>query len=330
MSAERWASEAVKEAARRLGFCEVGIARAEPLEPEFGRYLAWLQQGYHGALAYLERRLESRADVRTLLPGARSVVVVALNYYVPAQHEPFQREPWRYGKISRYAWGDDYHEVMLPRLRQLAAEIERLCPGAQSRVYVDTGPVLEKAWAVRAGIGWQGKHTNIISRRYGSWLCLGVVLTTAELEPDEPMRDYCGTCTACLRACPTGAIVEPYVLDARRCLSYWTVEMKPEVEIPLEIAQRMEGWIFGCDICQEVCPWNRFQQPSPEPAFAPREGQTCLELDALLAMTPEEFRTRFRKSPLKRPKYAGVQRNARAWKQVVAQPEPEHDAAGTP
>jgi epoxyqueuosine reductase len=323
---QRQRTHALKEYARALGFCEVGVARAEPLEPEFGRYLEWIRRGYHGLMAYMERNLERRADVRELLPGARSVVVVAANYYVPARHDAYEREPHRYGKISRYAWGDDYHEVLLPRLRRLAESIAELFPGAESRVYVDTGPVMEKAWAVRAGIGWQGKHTNIISRRYGSWLFLGVVITTAELEPDEPMRDYCGTCTACLQACPTGALVEPYVLDARRCLSYWTIETKPEVDIPAEIAQRMEGWIFGCDICQEVCPWNRFQTPSQEPAFAPRYGQTCLDLEELLAMSPEDFRQRFRHSPLKRPKYAGIRRNAQTWRQVVTQQDGEEHA----
>ncbi|GBD07640.1 Epoxyqueuosine reductase [bacterium HR21] len=325
-------TEAVKDAARHLGFCEVGIARAEPLHEEFGRYLAWLERGYHGAMAYLERNLDRRADVRAILPGAQSVVVVAYNYYVPAGYEAFEREPHRYGKISRYAWGEDYHEVLRPKLEALALVISRIVPGAESRIAVDTSPVLEKAWAVRAGIGWQGKHTNIISRRYGSWLFLGVVITTAELEPDTPMKDYCGSCTACLRACPTGALVEPYVLDARRCLSYWTIETKPEMPIPTEIAERMEGWIFGCDICQEVCPWNRFQKPSQDSAFAPRQGETCLELDTLLAMTPEEFRQRFRRSPLKRPKYAGLRRNAHAWKRVVSQAvahdddEPERSA----
>ncbi len=318
LSAEerRRRTDALKEAARRLGFCEVGVARAEPLEKEFARYLAWLERGYHGAMAYLERNLERRADVRAILPGAQSVVVVAYNYYVPASHDAFAQEPHRYGKISRYAWGDDYHEVLRPKLEALAATLSELVPGAESRLYIDTGPVLEKAWAVRAGIGWQGKHTNIISRRYGSWLFLGVLITTAELEPDVPLQDYCGTCTACLRACPTGALVEPYVLDARRCISYWTIEVKPETPIPDEIAEHMEGWIFGCDICQEVCPWNRFQKPTEEAAFAPRNGESCLELDALLAMTPEEFRHRFRRSPLKRPKYEGIQRNARVWRAV--------------
>jgi len=322
-------TEAVKELARRLGFCEVGVARAEPLEPEFSRYLAWLQQGYHATMAYMERDPERRADVRRLLPTARSVLVVAYNYYTPAQHTAFQHAPDRYGKLSRYAWGEDYHEVLRPKLQTLATEIAQLFPKAESRYYVDTGPVLEKAWAVRAGIGWQGKHSNIISRRYGSWLFLGVIITSAELEPDEPIRDYCGTCTACIQACPTGAIVQPYVVDARRCLSYWTIEAKPEIPIPDDVAERMEGWIFGCDICQEVCPWNRFQRPTDEPAFAPRFGETCLELEEVLMMSEEDFRQRFRKSPVKRPKRAGLQRNARAWKRVVSLSVESH-ADGTP
>jgi epoxyqueuosine reductase len=318
-------AEAVKAAARRLGFCEVGIAQALPLEEEFRRYLAWLERGYHATMAYLDRNLERRLDVRAILPEARSVVVVAHNYYIPFRHDAAERQPHRYGKISRYAWGRDYHDVLLGKLRQLAQEVSRICPGAQSRPYVDTGPVMEKAWAVRAGIGWQGKNTNIISRRWGSWLLLGVLITTAELEPDTPMQDYCGRCDACLRACPTGALVAPYVLDARRCISYWTIETKPEQLIPEHIAQRLEGWLFGCDICQEVCPWNRFQRPTEEPAFAPLNGETCLELDSLLAMTPEQFRERFRNSPLKRPKLAGLQRTARAWKQVAQLRTPHHE-----
>ncbi|MCS7176498.1 MAG: tRNA epoxyqueuosine(34) reductase QueG [Candidatus Kapabacteria bacterium] len=330
LTERRQRTEHIKEAARRLGFCEVGVARAEPLEEEFGRYLAWLERGYHATMAYLERNVERRQDVRQILLSAQSVVVVAYNYYVPARHKEWEHTPNRFGKISRYAWGEDYHDVLLPKLRALAAEIERVFPGAESRVYVDTGPVLEKAWAVRAGIGWQGKNTMVISRRYGSWIFLGVVITSAELEPDEPMRDYCGTCTACLQACPTGALVQPYILDASRCLSYWTIETKREPDIPPEIAERMEGWIFGCDICQEVCPWNRFQKPTDDPAFLPRYGQTCLELDAVLSMSPEEFQQRFRRSPLKRPQYAGIQRNARAWKEVVSQSSEVTHASAAP
>ncbi len=323
-------TERLKEIARKLGFCEVGVAAAEPLEQEFVRYAEWLKRGYQATMAYMEREPWRRADVRTLLPTARSVVVVAYNYYNPARHEPFEQEPWRYGKLSRYAWGDDYHDVLRPKLQRLAEELAHLCPGAESRYYVDTGPVLEKAWAVRAGIGWQGKHSNIISRRYGSWLFLGVIVTSADLEPDSPLRDFCGTCTACVQACPTGAIVEPYVVDARRCLSYWTIETKPDMEIPEAIAQRMEGWIFGCDICQEVCPWNRFQKPTADPAFAPRYGQTCLELDAVLQMSPEEFRQRFRASPLTRPRYAGLQRTVRTWKRVVSAKLVDSHADGAP
>jgi epoxyqueuosine reductase len=318
-------AEAVKAAARRLGFCEVGIAQALPLEEEFRRYLAWLERGYHATMAYLDRNLERRLDVRAILRRHARLSSSHTTTTPPFRHDAAERQPHRYGKISRYAWGRDYHDVLLGKLRQLAQEVSRICPGAQSRPYVDTGPVMEKAWAVRAGIGWQGKNTNIISRRWGSWLFLGVLITTAELEPDTPCRI---TADAAMPA--YGHARRAHSLP-RTCwtpplhLSYWTIETKPEQPIPEHIAQRLEGWLFGCDICQEVCPWNRFQRPTEEPAFAPLNGETCLELDSLLAMTPEQFRERFRNSPLKRPKLAGLQRTARAWKHVAQLRTPHHE-----
>jgi epoxyqueuosine reductase len=197
-------------------------------------------------------------------------------------------------------------------LERIADEIKQLDPEAATKVYTDTGAILEKQWAVRAGIGWQGKHSNIISREIGSWFFIGVILTTAEFDYDSPMPDYCGTCNACQQACPTSAIVQPYVVDARKCLPYWTIETKPDKDFPPEIAQNLDGWLFGCDTCQDVCPWNRFQKESSEDRFQPRFEETTLNLNVVKQMTPEEFSTRFRKSPLKRSKLAGLQRNASA------------------
>lgn len=298
----------VKKAGLHAGFSAVGIATAEPLGQEFDGYMAWLQRGFHATLGYMDRNYDKRADPRLILPGAQSVIVVAQNYYTPAAHDNAADN----GKISRYAWGDDYHDVIPPKLEQLCQVLREHVPDVACRYYTDTGPLLEKQWAVRAGIGWQGKHSNIISRSFGSWFFLGVILTTAQLVPDTPVADFCGTCTACMDACPTGAIDSPYVVDAGRCISYWTIEAKPAVDIPPAIADNLEGWVFGCDICQNVCPWNRFQKPTDEPRFQPRHGETSLEFRAIESMVQEEFSARFRKSPVKRTKIAGLQRNARA------------------
>jgi epoxyqueuosine reductase len=299
-------TEHVKQSALRIGFDAVGVAEAVPLRKPMHRYRQWLQQGYHGMLTYMERNQSVREDVTEFLPGARSVVVVARNYYHPASHNKDA-----VGKISRYAWGDDYHDVLRPMLTQLSEEMQKLIPDSVCRSAVDSAPVLEKEWAVRAGIGWQGKHTNILRRDIGSWFFLGVIVTTADLVPDTPMEDFCGTCTACLDSCPTQALVQPGVLDATKCLSYWTIEVKPEHQIPAEIVNGAHGWLFGCDTCQDVCPWNRFQTETNEERFSPRNQQTALEPDYILQLSDAEFADRFRKSPIKRAKKAGLQRTAR-------------------
>lgn len=302
-------SEQVKQKAIGLGFDAVGIARAEPLGVSADRYEDWIRLGYHGTMSYMERNALSRRDVSEIVPGAKSVIVVAKNYYTPNQHPQ-----GAVGKIARYAWGDDYHFVLPPMLDELSSALCELMPDAITRRYVDTGPVLEKEWAVRAGIGWMGKNGNILRRDIGSWFFLGVIITTAELEADSPMEDYCGTCTACLQECPTKAIVQPMVVDATRCISYWTIETKPEVDIPLHIVENLDGWLFGCDVCQDVCPWNRFQTPTGESRFDPREGSTVIDPSEIVDLSPARFAERFRHSPLKRPKLAGLQRNALALK----------------
>ncbi|MCO6465860.1 MAG: tRNA epoxyqueuosine(34) reductase QueG [Bradyrhizobiaceae bacterium] len=299
-------TELVKDAAIDCGFHAVGVAEAVPLVDPINRYQQWLDNGYHGMLQYMERNVDVRADVTRMLDGAQSVIVVAMNYYTDHQHAPEAD-----GKISRYAWGDDYHDIMRPMLNTLCERIDLLVPGSTSRGVVDTTPVLEKEWAVRAGLGWQGKHTLVLRRDIGSWFFLGIVITTAKLVPDRPMDEFCGTCTACIDACPTQAIVQPNLLDATRCISYWTIEVKPEHQMPQEIVNGLEHWLFGCDICQEVCPWNRFQQPTTEPSFQPRFNVLSISPASLVDLQQADFVERFRKSPLKRPKLAGLQRNAR-------------------
>jgi epoxyqueuosine reductase len=296
----------LKIKAAELGFSEIGIARAELLNEEENHLREWLALGYHGSMHWIERDSGKRLDVTKILPNAKSVICVALNYYTPAQHSSTPA----LGKISRYAWGNDYHIVLMKRLEKLYECIQSEIPGVKGKIYVDTGPVMDKVWAARAGIGWLGKHTNIITRKFGSWVFLGEILIDAELEYDAPMSDLCGTCTACLDACPTHAIVQPYVLDANKCISYLTIEHRGE--LPKDIVTHFQNWIYGCDICQDVCPWNRFQNETDEPAFQPREENIAPNLTELAELSQEEFSRRFRKSPIKRTKHSGLTRNAQA------------------
>ncbi|MBP1656325.1 MAG: iron-sulfur cluster binding protein [Bacteroidetes bacterium] len=300
-------AEDLKAEARRLGFTHVGIARAESLATEGARLETWLANGFAGTMGWMARRAQERMDPGRVLPGVRSVIVVAMNYYTGAQH------PAGEGKVSRYAWGDDYHDVMGPKLAELCRWLAERVPGSSSRWYVDTGPVLEKAWAQRAGIGWLGKHATVITTDHGSWVFLGVVLTTAAFEPDEAAVDRCGTCTRCIEACPTAAIVEPYVVDARRCIAYLTIEHRGA--LPAEFEHRLEGWIFGCDICQDVCPWNtKHSTETSEPAFQPREGMVQPDTAMLMDLDDTAFNKRFQGSPLQRTGIEGLRRNISAQK----------------
>jgi epoxyqueuosine reductase len=299
-------TSSLKARARSLGFSSVGIARAAALENERTPLEEWLANGMHASMKWMEVRKDLRIDPLRLLPNARSVISVAMNYYTPQQHSGLPLT----GKISRYAWGDDYHDIMKERLSALEAVLHELHPSSSSRSFVDSGPMMDKAWAVRSGIGWMGKHSNVITRTHGSWIFLGEIVTDAELSYDEPMNSYCGSCTACIDACPTNAITKPYVVDARRCISYWTIEHRGELDA--EIANRLDGWIFGCDVCQDVCPWNRFRQESSEPSFRSRISNVSPALEDLVSMDAIEFARRFRGSPVKRTKNAGLARNARA------------------
>ncbi|MEX0736233.1 MAG: tRNA epoxyqueuosine(34) reductase QueG [Bacteroidota bacterium] len=296
----------IKASALALGFSKVGIARAEALTAE-GKHLAeWLRRDYHGTMGWMEKDPERRADPRLIVSDARSVISVAVNYYTEEVHS----EDRTVGRISRYAWGDDYHILLTGRLESLVGSIKQVSPDAVTRLYVDTGPVMDKAWAVRAGIGWLGKHTNVITKELGSWVFLGEIITDLDLVYDEPMADFCGSCRACIDACPTDAIVEPYALDSNRCISYLTIEHRGE--IPDHLSPKFENWVYGCDICQDVCPWNSFQQPTAEEAFQPRSHNLAPKLDELSELTKEEFTERFRRSPIKRTKREGLARNANA------------------
>lgn len=309
-------SDRIKTKALEIGFTKVGIAAAGALIAERERLTDWLGRGLNGSMAWLEREPEKRTDPRVLFPAARSVVVLALNYYTDHHHEPDIEK----GKVSRYAWGDDYHDVVREKLNELLAWIRNEIPGIEGKVCVDTAPMMDKAWAIRAGLGWIGKSSNLITTDVGSWVFIGEIILNIDLDYDEPVIDHCGTCTACIDACPTDAILEPYVVDATRCISYATIELRDET-MPDEFTGKMDGWIYGCDICQEICPWNRFEKPTNEPRFEPRHGEISLDLQTLAEMDHDEYVVRFRKSAIKRAKLAGLKRNAAALTADVVKPD---------
>jgi epoxyqueuosine reductase len=301
-------SSRIKNKAREIGFQKIGFAPAEALHTEKSRLESWLSAGFHGEMKWLERDPERRSDPRLLFPEAKTVVALALNYYTPFQHS----EKPGTGKVSRYAWGDDYHDVMYEKMDNLLDWVKDEIPGAEGKICCDIQPMMDKAWAVRAGLGWIGKHSNLITKEVGSWVFLGEILLNIEL-PDakEPVSDHCGTCRACIDHCPTQAIVEPYIVDSKRCLSYATIELRAP-KLPEDITSDLSGWLYGCDVCQDVCPWNRFQENSNESEFMPREGNVSADLFDILSLTQEDYSVRFRKSAMKRTKLSGLQRNARA------------------
>lgn len=300
----------IREKAAGLGISKIGIAPADALAKEGERLENWLGLGFHGGMAWMEREPEKRADPRVLFPNAKTVIAAAVNYFTPHRHTD---EPGS-GKISRYAWGDDYHDVVKSKLVSLLDWIKIEVPGAGGKACVDTAPIMDKAWAVRAGLGWIGKNSNVITQKFGSWVFLGEIILDIELEYDnELVPDHCGSCNRCIDACPTSAIVEPYVVDSRKCISYATIELRDE-DLPPEIAENLNGWIYGCDICQDVCPWNRFEKPSAEAAFEPRMSETSLDLGALETMEHDQYVPRFRGSAIKRTKLTGLKRNGAALK----------------
>ncbi len=299
-----WAMAAeIKRKARELGFDLVGIASAR--SSDYRDYFRkWLEAGQAGSMGYLAGRFAERIDPKTYFPGAASVICVGINYYVPLE----KPQP-NGGRVARYAVGQDYHEILKGRLHALADGLREIEPSVQTRCSVDTAPVMEKELAARAGIGWMGKNTCVINERIGSWIFLGELLTTLALPADEPAADRCGSCRRCIEACPTQAITEPYRLDARKCISYLTIEHRGETEP--ELASKIGQWIYGCDICQEVCPWNRDPPAAMDPALAPRWAGGTLDPEEVLGWTEQDYQREFRGSAMKRIKLPMLKRNAR-------------------
>ena len=307
----------IKEKALELGFHGVGIASVDSQDSAVSHLKSWLERGYQADMDWMTN--PKRQDIKTLWPEVRSLICLALNYYTPQQHSQDQN----HGKISRYAWGRDYHKVLSKKLKALSQWLESQGEQIQTRYYVDTGPVQDKVWAQRAGIGWIAKNGNLITRNYGSWVFLGEILTNLPLEPDRPHSAHCGTCSRCLSACPTQAIVSPYVVDANRCIAYHTIENRA-VTLPTEIAKNLQGWVAGCDICQDVCPWNqRFAQVTDVEDFQPRPENLSPRLDELANLTIEEWDRRFISSALRRIKPQQWRRNAQA--NLAHSPHPAQD-----
>ncbi len=317
-------TQALKQEARRLGFDACGISRAEPLDEEARRLEAWLRQGFQASMGWMERHFDKRVDPRKLVEGAQTIISVLHNYYQPIER-PARTDV---GKISRYAWGDDYHDVLKEKLWRLYHWLEEAVGGEiHGRAFVDSAPVMDKAWARRSGLGWMGKHSNLLTRSMGSYFFIGELIVDIPLIPDGPIPDYCGTCTRCIDACPTDAIIQPYVVDANRCISYLTIEHRGDI-IPDELKPGMGTWIFGCDICQDVCPWNKFRKPTRELRYEPREGVVDTPLSEWMELDLALFRKRFRKSPVKRAKYEGFMRNVRiAYQNSRRMQEEERDDA---
>lgn len=311
-------ADAVRQQARLIGFHQVGIVQvndqAEAIETRNSALQSWLDQGYQADMAWMNN--PKRQDITQVMPEVRSLICVALNYYTPHQHS----SDADHGKISRYGWGRDYHRVMQKKLKQLSAWLRSHHPDIQTRFYVDTGPVSDKFWAQQAGIGWLAKNGNVITREYGSWVFLGEILTNLDLPSDRPHTEHCGTCTRCLEACPTGAIAAPFVVDANRCIAYHTIENRDET-LPREIVQHLEGWVAGCDICQDVCPWNqRFAQATDVEDFHPYPDNVAPKLSELATLSEAEWQRRFPASALRRIKPAMWRRNAEAVQQSRSSP----------
>ena len=292
----------IKQKAKELGFMYCGVSKAEFLEEEAPRLERWLNQNMHGQMHYMENHFDKRLDPRLLVEGAKSVVSLLLNYF-PEEPQP---EEGTY-KISKYAYGTDYHFVIKDKLKELLHYINEEIGEVGGRCFVDSAPVLDKAWAKKSGLGWVGKNSNLITPQVGSFYFIAELIIDLELEPDGPIKDYCGSCTRCLDACPTGAITEPYVVDGSKCISYFTIELKDQ--LPQEMHGKFGNWVFGCDICQDVCPWNRFSKPHTEPAFAPHPHLNEMKTNDWQELTQEVFTQLFRKSAVKRTGYNGLLRN---------------------
>lgn len=293
----------IKDEAARLGFTNCAIAEATELTDDARRLEQWLNKGYQGEMSYMENHFELRIDPRKIVPGAKTVITLLLNYF------PEEEQKEDAVKIAKYAWGLDYHYVIREKLNQLLAFIKANIGTVDGRGFVDSAPVLERSWAQRSGLGWVGKNANLISKSNGSFFFIATLISDLDLDIDAPFKtDHCGTCSRCIDACPTDAIVAPQLIDGSKCISYLTIELKDAL-IPDALQPKMEGWAFGCDICQDVCPWNRFSKPNTEPYFKPLPQILDLSLAEWASMSEESFKQYFKKSPLSRSKWKGLQRN---------------------
>lgn len=291
----------IKQKAIALGFLSCGISKADFLEQEAPRLEKWLNKNYHGQMTYMENHFDKRLDPRLLVDGSKSVISLLLNYY-PSE----QQNPESY-KISKYAYGEDYHFVIKDKLKSLLQFIQEEIGEVNGRVFVDSAPVLDKAWAAKSGLGWIGKNANLITQKVGSFYFIAELIIDLELEYDTPTTDHCGTCTACIDACPTQAIIQPYVVDGSKCISYFTIELKDN--LPQEMKGHFEDWVFGCDVCQDVCPWNRFAKPHHEPLFQPKPELLNFTKRDWEELTQETFAKVFKNSAVKRTKFEGLLRN---------------------
>ena len=284
-----------------MGFLSCGISRADFLEQEAPRLENWLNKNYHGQMTYMENHFDKRLDPRLLVDGAKSVISLLLNYY------PSEQQNQESYKISKYAYGEDYHFVIKDKLKSLLQFIQEEIGEVNGRVFVDSAPVLDKAWAAKSGLGWIGKNANLITQKVGSFYFIAELIIDLELEYDTPTTDHCGTCTACIDACPTQAIIQPYVVDGSKCISYFTIELKDN--LPQEMKGHFEDWVFGCDVCQDVCPWNRFAKPHHEPLFQPKPELLNFSKRDWQELTKETFNKVFKNSAVKRTKFEGLLRN---------------------
>lgn len=294
-------SQWIKEKAHELGFSYCGISKAAFLEEEAPRLENWLKQNMHGSMAYMENHFDKRLDPRLLVPGARSVISLLLNYY------PEEKQKEDTFKISKYAYGEDYHFVIKDKLKSLLYDIQDEIGEVDGRVFVDSAPVLDKAWASRSGLGWIGKNNNLIRKGEGSFFFIAELIVDLDLEYDTATTDHCGSCTACIDACPTQAIESPYIVNGSKCISYLTIELKDA--IPDEFSGKLDDWMYGCDVCQDVCPWNRFSKPHSEPLFHPKPSLINYDKQQWEDLTGELFNEIFRKSAVKRTKFTGLMRN---------------------
>ncbi len=296
-------TQKIKQKAFELGFSFVGISKAEFLEKEARNLEKWLNNNHHGKMAYMENYFDKRTDPRLLVDDAKSVITVLCNYYTKKKQED-RKAP----KISKYAFGNDYHLVIREKLNQLHTFIIEEVGEVNARGFVDSAPVMDKAWAERSGLGWIGKNSNLINKESGSYFFIGELIIDLELETDGPIEDYCGTCTRCIDACPTDAIIQPYVVDGSKCISYLTIELKDEI-LPKEFSGKMQNWMFGCDVCQQVCPWNKFSLQHNEPSFEPNLKLLKLTKKQWNELSKETFNELFKKSAVKRTKFDGLKRN---------------------